>query len=386
MERPEEIGRFMKSVRLSIFAILVLALGCGNDDGGGGGGITVRPGESIQAAVDAAEPGDTVTVLPGDYTEMHSGSAAVWITKPLKLIAASNPPDERVRILPAPGQRDGILAAPANPNDPDIDGVEISGFTVEGFPKNGIFLRHVNNFTIENNESINNLENGIWPTLSANGLVRKNVSYGSLDSSLWVEASINVRVIENDLHHSPTGMEITVSNEITVERNNIHDNTIGVGLYHPAGAGLPPLEPPSANGFWHIIDNHIHNNNLPNPALGGTVAELPPGGGILILGVDNVDVRGNVIENNDFFGIALIDYCLAVEGSDFDCRDNPPDFRDTRPEFNMLISNQLTDNGLDPPPGPFQGLAADITVAGGRNNCATDNTGTVNSLQPLPPC
>ena len=41
--------------------------------------------------------------------------------------------------------------------------------------------------------------NGLYPTLSANGLVQNNVSYGSLDTSLWVAGSENVRVIGNDL-------------------------------------------------------------------------------------------------------------------------------------------------------------------------------------------
>ena len=31
--------------------------------------LTVGPGESIQAAVDAARPGDTIAVLPGVYSE-----------------------------------------------------------------------------------------------------------------------------------------------------------------------------------------------------------------------------------------------------------------------------------------------------------------------------
>ncbi len=198
--------------------------------------ITVRPGDSIQAAVDAAKSGDTVKVLSGVYHEPYMGfsSAAVRITKPLKLTASG-----RVRILPSPGQTDGILVEPANPGDPDIDGIEIKGFTVEGFSNNGIWLAHVNHFNIENNVSINNLENGIWPTLSANGQVKKNVAYGSTDSALWIEASQNVRVINNDLHHSPTGLEVTISKNVTMENNNIHDNTVGIGLYHPAAAGLP---------------------------------------------------------------------------------------------------------------------------------------------------
>jgi parallel beta-helix repeat protein len=384
-----QAGRLMKLVRLSLCAILVLAFGCGGgDDEGTTSGVTVIRGQSIQAAIDAASPGDTITVMPGDYTETHAGTSAIWITKPLKLIAKSNPPAARVRILPSPGQRDGILVAPEKDGDPDIDGVEINGFTVQGFSNNGIWLRHVQNFNIENNEAIDNLENGIWPTLSANGLVKKNVSYGSQDSALWVEGSVNVRVMNNEFHHSPTGLEITVSNEVTAEANEIHDNTVGIGLYHPAAAGLPPLQPLSQNGYWHIIGNHVYDNNEPNSAPGGQAAGLPPGGGILVLGVDHVDLQGNTVANNQFFGIAMLDYCLAVDGTDFDCATNPPDVRDTSPDSNQFISNELINNGTNAPPGPFQALGADLIALGGMSNCASGNNiaGRTVLLPDLPGC
>ena len=76
--------------------------------------FTVVPGKSIQAAVDAASPGDTIKVMPGDYTEPHAGSAAVRITKPLKLLGKSKP-NAKVRLLPGAGQSHGILVEPANP-------------------------------------------------------------------------------------------------------------------------------------------------------------------------------------------------------------------------------------------------------------------------------
>ena len=182
--------------------------------------------------------------------------------------------------------------------------------------------------------------------------MKKNVSYGSEDSALWVEASENVRVIKNDLHNSPTGLEVTISKKITIKKNDIHDNTIGIGLYPSVGGGTAVAVPLSELGDWDVAGNHVHDNNEPNTAPPGSMsAELPPGGGILVLGVDNVDVTNNRIENNDFFGIAMIDYCFAVDGTDFDCVTNPPEVTDTAPDNNRFIGNALFENGTNPPPG-----------------------------------
>ena len=93
--------------------------------------------------------------------------AAIRITRSLTLVADSNS-DNPVRILPGPGQRHGIVVEPENEGDPWVDGVQISGFTIEGFSNHGIWTRYLTNFVIENNVTANNLENGIFPTLSAN--------------------------------------------------------------------------------------------------------------------------------------------------------------------------------------------------------------------------
>jgi hypothetical protein len=325
-------------------------------------------------------------VAPGDYTGVPAGSvsAALHITKPLKLIAKSKlKKGIKVRILPGAGQTHGILVEPPTPGDDDVVGVLIKGFTIEGFQNNGIWLRHVQKFKIIGNESIDTLENGIWPTLSANGTVKKNVSYGSKDSALWVEASENVRVVKNDLHNSPTGLEVTVSKKIQIKKNDIHDNTVGIGLYHPSAAGLPSPYPPEELGDWDVVGNHVHDNNEPNTAPpGGMSAALPPGGGILVLGVDRVTVSKNLVENNGFFGVGVIDWCGAVAGTAFDCSTNPPDVQ-SAPDDNLVVENVLNGNGLVPQGDPFfQLLAKDLSFlspvlpsapVGGMNNCFMDN-------------
>jgi len=347
--------------------------------------ITVTPPESIQAAVDAASPGDVVKVNPGDYIETHGGSVAVRITKPLKLIAKSKLPDVKVRILPDPDnplQNNGIVVEPANPGDPDIDRILIKGFTVEGFENNGIWLKHTKNFKIKNNETINNLENGIWPTLSANGLVKKNVSYGSLDSALWIEASENVRVIKNDLHHAPTGLEVTISQNLLLKGNDVHDNTVGVGLYHSAAAGLPLND---LKGDWQVIGNNIHDNNEPNTAPGGQAAALIPGIGLLLIGPDDNLIQKNTITGNEFIGLAVVDWCTAN-----DCTTNPPEDPDSQPANNQIIGNTITGNGTVNPGGDFGVFHSDVAdivaLLGAPVNCYSGNTVGTSFPLSLPGC
>ena len=182
-----------------------------------------------------------------------------------------------------------------------------------------------------------------------------------------------------------------------MQTNNIHDNTIGVGLYNPASAGLPQNEwPTGPYGSWHIINNHVHHNNLPNPVSGGSeVSALPSGGGILLLGVQNVDVQKNQIERNDFFGIGVVDYCLATLPSPpFDCTDSPPPApplgSPTAPDSDRVFNNKLADNHAFPPAGIFQALAADILelqldpTTAGLNDCFSNNKITNDNGLPIP--
>jgi hypothetical protein len=345
----------------------------------------VFPGQSIQASINGAKPGDTILVEPGVYKETGNGRYGLRIsTANLRLIGKVVPgrgDAGKVRLVRNENQETGIYAAPAGCEydayattcKSKLHGFYVRGFTVEDFPRNGIQTRWVDGFEFVGNESARNRNNGIYPTLSANGMVRDNVSYGSLDTAMWVAASENVRVINNVLYDSVIGFEITVSNNVWVTQNRIYNNTLGVGLFHPNGAGNPP-RPVMAN--WVIEHNHVRDNNRPNDAPDGSFqANLPPGIGILLAGVSDHVIAKNRVADNDFVGIAVLGWCTANAGTSNDCSLNPP-IADPAANNNRIALNTVTGNGLSAPPVPIAFLASDITYfefEGSSGNCFEKN-------------
>ena len=349
----------------------------------------VHPGESIQAAIDKAMPGDTILVEPGEYRETDNGRYGLRIsTDNLRLVGKvvkGLGEAGKVRLIANEAQETGVYAAPAgceydqrddvDPCPSELQGFYIRGFSVEEFPVNGIQTRWVNGFEFVANASVNNKNNGIYPTLSANGLVRNNISYGSLDTAMWVAASQNVRVIGNELFGSVIGFEITVSDDVEVKQNKIYDNTVGVGLFHPNAAGNAPL-PVMTN--WIIEQNDIYNNNRPNEAPEGTFQGLlPPGAGVLLLGVSGHVIAKNKVAGNDFVGIGVLDWCSAVNGTPAACAPDGSNLRALPNADNNLVSqNRVSGNGLSPKAGPINGLAADLTYVdsvGSSGNCFQKN-------------
>jgi hypothetical protein len=110
---------------------------------------------------------------------------------------------------------------------------------------------------------------------------------------------------------------------------------------------------------------------------------LPPGVGVLLLGVSNNVIAKNVVQNNDFVGIGVLGWCTATATNPIrNCMEVPPQ-ADPAANNNRVSQNQVAGNGGSPPTDPpfdvISFLAADITYfefEGSSGNCFEKNKPT----------
>jgi len=366
--------------------------------------IVVRPGQSIQRAIDRASPGTTIYVLAGTYRDLSDKTNGLTITKSGIRLIGQTTKKKRVVFENAGNQRNGIVVVPEDRKDcmschtdlsppfptkpgvppglkmrePMMHGFEIRGFTIRGFNNNGLFTENVDGFKIIDVISEDNRNYGIFPTLSKNGLISHSKAYGSdLDSGIWIETSENVKLVHSVVSGNVNGIEVSNSDDILVAHNEVFGNTVGAAILL-----LPDIfdDRPGAKRI-DVRNNWIHDNNKPNTARPGSILSyVPSGTGILYLGVDQSLIANNHVENNNFSGIALADYCVAVFGTPYDCfTGSDPDIT---PEFladqavtqNQVIGNTLVNNGTDPGGHPVGFAAADLTyLSEDLTNCFAEN-------------
>ncbi|MDH3646643.1 MAG: right-handed parallel beta-helix repeat-containing protein [Gammaproteobacteria bacterium] len=380
--------------------------------------IVVRPGDSIQTAIDRARPGTRIYILAGTYSELQNPTNGLTITKNGISLIGQRTKDKRVVFENAGNQRNGIVVVPEDRADcmschtdlappfpvhegvpmglkmrePMMHGIEIRDIAIQGFRNNGLFTENVDGFKIIGVESIDNRNYGIFPTLSKNGLISHSKATGSdLDSGIWVETSENVTVQHSVASGNVNGFEVSNSDDILLAHNVSFNNTVGAAILL-----LPDIfdDRPGAKRI-DLRDNNIHDNNKPNTARPGSILSFVPSGtGVLYLGVDQSMITNNLVENNDFVGIAIADYCVTVTGTPFDCGADPSitlEFlADHSATGNVVIENTVINNGTNvDPANPFGFAASDLALLSTESsNCYADNifNTAFSIIGVLPPC
>jgi len=209
----------------------------------------VRPQYSVQAAIDAASPGDMVEVLAGVYDEN------IVINKPIILRGIFGSSAGTKPVLNAGGQNGiGITI--------DADGVVVDGFSI----------------TKRCQPDFNPEGAGIW--VRSNDITISNSSISNFNTGISLHRSGNNAVINNDICECGYGITLDRSDNNTIVGNIIHDNM---------PVSFPTVEGKAGTGLYLRSSK---NNLIKDNTISGN------GEGIVLIISGNNLLKGNMVTNN----------------------------------------------------------------------------------------
>jgi hypothetical protein len=267
----------------------------------------VQAGESIQAAVSRAQPGDTILVKPGLYMAPPGSDSVVSVTTDdLTLIGSLG------AVIDANGSPFGILVGPdltperqGCPALAAVTRFRLYGFTLTSAAQTGVRLVGTSHYRLSHSFYLENGAHGASPFCSRHGRIDHNFSSGHAASAIYASNTEMLRVDHNIIKNNGLGVEITNSRNAVVRDNWITNNSAGVLVIARAAHPLPFVENIAVEHNW------IAENNR-----SGGDGEVPVGAGILNIGGDDVVIRANTVIGNATFGIAS----FANPHSDLDPR------------------------------------------------------------------
>jgi parallel beta-helix repeat protein len=283
-------------------------------------GSVVLPGQSIQAAVDAASPGSTVVLAPGTFHE------SVSITKPLNLVGSGR----------------GTVLVPGGPtNDCSPNGicvvapggkVSISSLTVRGYGFSGIVgFSARQGLRVTAVRAEDNGEYGIAAFDSHDLSWVGNYASNADEAGFYVGDTEDASALlaGNTAVGNAIGFFMRDSRQGRVIGNSATGNCVGI-------LGLDTGEAISA-GDWTVTGNQVRNNTK---ACAPT-EEAPPlsGAGVALLGPDDYTVTGNVITGNTPSGPSAFSGGVVVLDSTV--------FGGSTPNGNVVRYNQIRGNNPD---------------------------------------
>lgn len=324
--------------------------------------ISVKSGDSIQAAVDKAKEGDTINVAKGTYTENVEIS-----TNDIRLVgkgATIVPPKSPHKGSYCSGKEQGVQGICVAPQDFDfqnfeagastVSGVEITGFTIKNFPGSGVIVFGGEGNSITKNKLTNNKEYGAAAFVSTATTIADNTATAKKsEAGIYIGDSPDSQatVTGNTSKGASYGVFIRDAMNADISDNDLSGNCIGVLVLGDA---------PGPAGGSQITNNQITKNNKFCPATEGEEGGPAQGGGGVALGsASGVTVTGNTISDNKSPKPATITGGVIVATV------TPGG---TAPSDNTVSDNEISGN------------APDISSDGsGTANTFTSNTGCTTS-------
>jgi len=318
----------------------------------------VHPGDSIQAAVDVASPGDTIMVTAGMYRESVKIQTD-GLTLRAKGSVTLNPLKYGDGQCYLPGHVAGFCVVPAD-FDPTtgtytrrVRDIAITGFRIVGFD-DGVFGFGTENLKVSHVAAIGNTDYGVASFDGIGTSFTGNATSGSRDAGIYVGDSVNANaeVTNNRSWNNALGILVRHSHKVVVSHNEVWGNCLGVFLLSDIEAG--------GSGHITVTHNKVRANNNFCPNFDGFLPDLG-GGGIVLAGSQHDIIFQNVVTDNrakTLFsgGIVLITNTLPNPDGSFDVSN------DNLVAFNGLSGNEPADVVTDETSTP------NVFV---RNRCAT---------------
>lgn len=266
---------------------------------------------TIQAAVNAADAGDTIRVRRGVYRE------AVRISgrrkRYLKLIG--NPRRPGRVVLHGSGRKQNAIAVN------NADEVTVSGFKARHYRANGFFFTNLNGYTMNHLIAQQTGVYGLYAFNTIGGRILNSEAYYVNDGAFYIGQTppqdrpkqTLVRNVEG--WGSPIGFSATNMRYVTITKSRFYNNAVGLAPNALDGEKFPP------NQHNVIVDNDIFWNNFNfhegdppfPPRTTGVAALVPVGTGIIMFGGRDQRIENNRIHGNFLAGIAAIDSLLIQE-------------------------------------------------------------------------
>lgn len=300
---------------------------------------------TIQMAVAAAKPSDTILVSPGTYNL----NQPITISHSLTLIGA-NP---ATTIINATGQSNGIYVD--GHDNPGLSGVVVSGFTVENAGLEGILVTNSSGITVQNNIVMDNDKN--LGQSGCTGLPSFEIPGENMDcgEGIHLLAVNHSSVAGNTVQNNAGGILLSDETGPTFDNliagNTVENNTADCGITlasHMAHMG--------------VYDNTIAGNLSTGNGLNGKGAGVG-----LFCPSPYTRVSGNVVTGNRL---------ISNGGPGVAMHSHAP-YQDLN--NNVITANQISGNGADNPGAPSANETAGINVYGVSNITGTVISGNTIS-------
>lgn len=250
--------------------------------------IVVKPGQSIQAAVDAAHPGDTIKLKKGTYRGgvfVHTHRLTIRGDGP-KTVLVPGGTDHCTG--PAAGSGICVVGSPGFP----VNGVSITSLTVRGFAAYGVIGYITNRLAVTDVTAANNGDYGITEFVSTRGWFTENwVLNNAADAGLYVGDIADAKgtvVADNHASGNALGVLVRHAHNVEVTGNWLVGNCTGVALVDDGQSG--------GQGRTWVSNNVLSRNNKVCPAH----EDVPPlgGTGIVLVGGQQNTIADNTIDHN----------------------------------------------------------------------------------------